>query len=130
MNDAVAVTLDHETVANEAKHWVRLTAACNSKCVFCLDAEAQDGRFMVFDDVCTEIQRGRDDKNASRLVVSGGEATIHPRFHDAVRFGKAAGYRWVQTVTNGQRMADRRFFLDAVSAGLDEITFSLHGHTP
>lgn len=130
MNDAVAVTLDHESVAHEAKHWVRLTAACNSKCVFCLDAEAQDGRFMAFDDICTEIRRGRDDKNASRLVVSGGEATIHPRFHDAVRFGKQAGYRWVQTVTNGQRLADRQFFLDAVAAGLDEITFSLHGHTP
>ncbi len=130
MNDAVAVTIDHEAVANEAKHWVRLTAACNSKCVFCLDAEAQDGRFMAFDDICTEVRRGRDDKHATRLVVSGGEATIHPRFHDVVRFGKEAGYRWVQTVTNGQRLADRDFFLRAVEAGLDEITFSLHGHTP
>ena len=43
-----ARTFDHERVANETKHWVRLTAACNSKCVFCLDAEAQDGRFMPF----------------------------------------------------------------------------------
>ncbi|MFZ5479985.1 MAG: radical SAM protein [Myxococcota bacterium] len=122
-------TVEHERVANEAKHWVRLTAACNSKCVFCLDAEAQDGRFMSFEDICREIDRGREDKGATRLVVSGGEATIHPRFHDCVRYGKQAGYRWVQTVTNGQKLADRDFFLRAVDAGLDEITFSLHGHT-
>lgn len=122
--------LANEAVANEAKHWVRLTAACNSKCIFCLDAEAQDGRFMAFNDICTEIRRGREEKGATRLVVSGGEATIHPRFHDAVAYAKSQGYRWVQTVTNGVRMADRDFFHAAVAHGLDEITFSLHGHTP
>jgi MoaA/NifB/PqqE/SkfB family radical SAM enzyme len=125
-----ARTLDHERVANEIKHWVRITAACNSKCIFCLDAEAQDGKLLAFDDIRTEIRRGRDEKGATRLVVSGGEASIHPRFHDAIRYGKEVGYRWVQTVTNGQKLADRAFFLAAVDAGLDEITFSLHGHTP
>ncbi len=128
--NAGALLLDHERVANETKHWVRLTAACNSKCVFCLDAEAQDGRFMPFDDIKTEILRGREEKDATRLVVSGGEGSIHPRFHDAIRYGKEVGYRWVQTVTNGQKLADRAFFLTAMEAGLDEITFSLHGHTP
>ncbi len=130
MHAPQAITLDHEAVANESKHWVRLTAACNSKCIFCLDAEAQDGRFMTFDDICVEVRRGREEKNASRLVVSGGEATIHSRFHDVVAYAKSQGYRWVQTVTNGQKLADRDFFLRAVAAGLDEITFSLHGHTP
>jgi len=77
-----------------------------------------------------EIDRGRAEKGATRIVLSGGEASIHPRFHDAVRHAKQAGYRWVQTVTNGVRWADRGFFEAAVDAGLDEITFSLHGHTP
>jgi molybdenum cofactor biosynthesis enzyme MoaA len=130
MQATQAITLEHESVANESKHWVRLTAACNSRCVFCLDAEAQDGRFMAFDDICVEVRRGREEKEATRLVVSGGEATIHPRFHDVVAYAKGQGYRWVQTVTNGQKLADREFFLRAVAAGLDEITFSLHGHTP
>lgn len=130
MHAAQTRTLANEAVASETKHWVRLTAACNSKCVFCLDAEAQDGRFMAFDDICTEVRRGREEKGATRLVVSGGEATIHSRFHDVVAYAKTQGYRWVQTVTNGQRLADRDFFLAAVAAGLDEITFSLHGHTP
>ena len=126
---ALARTLDHEAVANEVKHWVRLTAACNSKCVFCLDAEAQDGRILPFEDIVAELRRGRDDKAATRVVLSGGEATIHPRFVDAVRVSKELGYRWVQTVTNGQMLARKDFFRAAVDAGLDEITFSLHGHT-
>lgn len=127
---ALERTLEHERVANEVKHWVRLTAACNSRCVFCLDAEAQDGKLLPFEEVKQEIDRGRVEKGATRLVLSGGEATIHPRFHDAIRYAKAAGYRWVQTVTNGQFLARRDFFREAVEAGLDEITFSLHGHTP
>ena len=105
-------------------------AACNSKCVFCLDAEAQDGRILAFDDITVEIDRGRIEKSATRIVLSGGEASIHPRFADCVRYAKAAGYGWVQTVTNGVRYADRDFYWAAVEAGLDEITFSLHGHTP
>lgn len=128
--EALERTMEHERVANEIKHWVRLTAACNSKCVFCLDAEAQDGRILAFSDICTEIDRGRAEKNATRIVLSGGEASIHPRFHECVQYAKQAGYRWVQTVTNGVRYADKDFFWGAVAAGLDEITFSLHGHTP
>ena len=123
------VTLDHERVANESKHWVRLTAACNSRCIFCLDVEAQDGKLLPFEDIQVEIDRGRADKDATRLVISGGEASIHPRFHDAIRYGRKAGYTWIQTVTNGQKLADRQFFSEAMDAGLDEITFSLHGHT-
>lgn len=127
--EALERTMEHEAVANEIKHWVRITAACNSKCVFCLDAEAQDGRILAFDDICVEIDRGRVEKNATRIVVSGGEASIDPRFAECVAYAKAAGYRWVQTVTNGVRYADKAFFDAAVAAGLDEITFSLHGHT-
>jgi MoaA/NifB/PqqE/SkfB family radical SAM enzyme len=127
--EALERTMEHEAVANEVKHWVRLTAACNSKCVFCLDAEAQDGRILPFADICVEIDRGRAEKGATRIVLSGGEASLHPRFADCVRYAKEAGYRWVQTVTNGVRYADRTFFEAAVDAGLDEMTFSLHGHT-
>lgn len=121
--------LDHERIANEAKHWVRLTAACNSRCIFCLDAEAQDGRILDWDSVCREIRRGREEKNATRVVLSGGEASLHPRFHDFIHYSRAQGYTWIQTVTNGRLFGKREFFLKAADAGLSEITFSLHGHT-
>jgi MoaA/NifB/PqqE/SkfB family radical SAM enzyme len=79
-------------------------------------------------DIKVQIVEGRK-KGADRLILSGGEPTMHPNFLDFVKLGKRAGYRKVQTVTNG-RMFNYPAFLDtAADNGLDEITFSLHGHT-
>ena len=75
-----ARTLDHERVANEIKHWVRITAACNSKCIFCLDAEAQDGKLLAFDDIRTEIRRGRDEKG-DKERPRGGRCRHGRAFH-------------------------------------------------
>ncbi len=126
---SLSVAVRREQIANQSKHWVRVTAACNNKCVFCLDTEAQDGRFMSWEHVEAEMIRGRREKEASRLILSGGEASIHPLFAAFVRRGRELGYERVQTVTNGRRFAQKEFFQAAMDAGLGEITFSLHGHT-
>jgi tRNA A37 methylthiotransferase MiaB len=44
-----------ETTTKENRIWVRISAACNNKCVFCLDSEAQDGRLIPEDTVKTQI---------------------------------------------------------------------------
>ena len=31
--------LEREQIANKRKHWVRAVTACNSRCLFCLDAD-------------------------------------------------------------------------------------------
>jgi len=54
---------------------------------------------------------------------------MNPLFLEYVRLGKRAGYRKVQTVTNGRMFAYPEFLSKALEHGLDEITFSLHGHT-
>ncbi len=121
--------LERERVANQRKHWVRAVTACNSRCLFCLDSDTPRNLHLPFDDVCAELNRGRRELRADKVIISGGEASLHPRFHDLVAYGKAAGYGRVQTVTNGWMFADRGFYDAAVAAGLGEITFSLHGHT-
>ena len=72
--------------------------------------------------------RGREELDAEKVIISGGEASLHPKFFDFIRYAKDIGYDRVQTVTNGYRFADRKFYLDSMRAGLGEITFSLHGH--
>jgi MoaA/NifB/PqqE/SkfB family radical SAM enzyme len=121
--------IDREQVAGEPRHWVRISRTCNNRCVFCLDSDVQDGTFVGREEVEGEILSGRRE-GATRLVLSGGEATIHPGFLDFVRYGKQVGYRHVQTITNGRMFAYRGFARRAVEAGLDEVTFSMHGHTP
>jgi len=118
-----------ESAAQEKRQWVRLTKLCNNRCTFCLDTDAQDGTVVPSDEIRRRIQEGVGD-GATRLILSGGEPTIHPDFLAFVGLGRRAGYRWIQTVTNGRMFSYGRFAAGALAAGLDEATFSMHGHTP
>lgn len=117
---------EHEEAAHERRNWVRLTFDCNDRCVFCLDAHTHDGTMRAREEVKAQILDGRR-KGAERLILSGGEPTIHPDFVDFVRLGRLAGYRKVQTVTNGRMFAYGDFLKRSLDAGLGEITFSIHG---
>ena len=119
---------DHEDAAHEKRNWVRLSFDCNNHCTFCLDSNAHDGTMRDDREVRVQIVEGRK-KGAQRLILSGGEPTMNPLFLEYVRLGKRAGYRKVQTVTNGRMFAYPEFLSKALEYGLDEITFSLHGHT-
>lgn len=118
--------VSHEQAAHEKRNWVRLTFDCNDHCIFCLDALAHDGTVRDREDVKRQILDGRR-KGATRLILSGGEPTIHPSFVDFVRLGARAGYSKIQTVTNGRLFAYGTFLARCLDAGLGEITFSLHG---
>jgi MoaA/NifB/PqqE/SkfB family radical SAM enzyme len=123
-----AKTVEHEEAAHEKRNWVRLSYDCNNHCTFCLDSNAHDGTMRGNLDIKVQIIEGRK-RGAERLILSGGEPTMHPNFLDFVRLGKRAGYPKVQTVTNGRMFKYPEFLATAAKNGLDEITFSLHGHT-
>jgi MoaA/NifB/PqqE/SkfB family radical SAM enzyme len=116
----------HEEAAHEERAWVRLTYECNNRCIFCLDSDTHDGEIRTRDAVFEDILAGRR-RGATRLILSGGEPTIHPNFLEFVRVGHRAGYRRVQTVTNGRLFAYPEALRRCVDAGLGEITFSIHG---
>jgi MoaA/NifB/PqqE/SkfB family radical SAM enzyme len=116
----------HEEAAHEKRNWVRLTFDCNNRCIFCLDSDTHDGEIRDREDIKRQILDGRR-KGATRLILSGGEPTIHPNFVDFVRLGARAGYRKIQTVTNGRLFSYPGFLDKCLGAGLSEITFSLHG---
>lgn len=127
VDDAIATdVLVREEAAHDQRNWVRLTYDCNDRCIFCLDSRAHDGEIRDAEEVKRQILEGRR-RGATRLILSGGEPTIHPRFVDFVRLGRLAGYPRIQTVTNGRMFAYRAFLTAALDAGLTEITFSIHG---
>lgn len=121
-----AKVIEHEEAAHEKRNWVRLTFDCNNHCVFCLDTLSHDGNMRDANEVKAQILDGAR-KGAQRLILSGGEPTMHPRYVDFIRLGKLAGYRKIQTVTNGRMFSYAPFLKRCLDAGLDEITFSLHG---
>jgi MoaA/NifB/PqqE/SkfB family radical SAM enzyme len=115
--------------AEEKRHWVRLTRVCNQRCLFCHDRDAQDGTFASWDSIRKSLGAGRAE-GLRRVVLSGGEPTVHPRYLDVVALASDLGYEHVQTITNGRRFCYPGFLDAAAARGLREITFSLHGHTP
>jgi MoaA/NifB/PqqE/SkfB family radical SAM enzyme len=127
---SIELMLEREAVANTPKHWVRAVTACNSRCLFCLDSDTPRNVLLPEAEVKAEIDRGIDQLGAEKIIISGGEASLHPLFTEFVRYARERGYSRVQTVTNGFRFQERDFFEKCMQAGLGEITFSLHGHTP
>ena len=116
----------HEDAAHQKRNWVRLTFDCNDHCIFCLDSQAHDGRMRDPQEVKAQILDGKR-KGAERLILSGGEPTIHPKYIDFIKLGRLAGYDHIQTVTNGRLFKYPEFLKRCVDAGLREITFSIHG---
>jgi len=117
-----------ERTAHEKRRWVRLTRACNNRCRFCLDAHIIGENLRPEEDIRAEIEQGAA-AGCQRLILSGGEPTIHPAFLSMIACGHRSGYAWIQTVSNGRMFAYREFAARAVEAGLREATFSMHGHT-
>ncbi|MBI5630743.1 MAG: radical SAM protein [Elusimicrobia bacterium] len=112
----------------EERHWLRLTTVCNQRCLFCLDRDAQDGGFVEWEALRREMSEARS-RGLKRVVLSGGEPTIHPRFLEAVGAARELGFERIQVITNGRRFCYPDFLRKAQSLGLSEATFSLHGHT-
>ncbi|MDI6759046.1 MAG: radical SAM protein, partial [Candidatus Omnitrophota bacterium] len=116
-----------EAIVQEKRLWVRLTRVCNNQCLFCLDKEAQDGSVVPFEKVRLNLQKGRR-LGIKRLVLSGGEPTLHPVFFDIITLAKNLGYEHIQVISNGRMFAYFKFLRQAVKSGISEITFSMHGH--
>jgi MoaA/NifB/PqqE/SkfB family radical SAM enzyme len=119
--------LYRESSAVETRNWIRLTHLCNNRCSFCLDSDAHNGTVVGLMNLKAQMVSGRK-AGATRLILSGGEPTIHPNYVDLIRFGASLGYRRIQTVTNGRMFMYKDFTKKCLDAGLQEITFSVHGH--
>jgi MoaA/NifB/PqqE/SkfB family radical SAM enzyme len=117
-----------KNMAENKKQWIRLTKVCNQRCLFCLDSECQNGSMVPVAAILKELRHGIA-RGASRAVLSGGEATLHPDFLKIVERARKMGYGEIQVITNGQRLSDGQFFDAAIAAGVSEVTFSVHGHT-
>ncbi|MBP7127264.1 radical SAM protein [Myxococcota bacterium] len=118
-----------QEAVGEQRLWVRLTRACNNRCLFCHDVGAQNGSIVPEEEVLARLRDGRA-RGCTRAILSGGEPTIHPRFLDLVAAATRMGYTWVQCVSNGRMFAYPKFAARAVAAGLREATLSMHDHTP
>ena len=110
------------------KFWLSISQQCNNQCIFCHDSEKQkNGAFKTLEQVKEQIDNAFN-AGYTRLILSGGEASINPDFIQIVKYAHDLGFAEIQTITNGRYFYYPKFVAEAVNAGLSEITFSLHGH--
>lgn len=121
--------IEKDKAAVKKRLWVRLSRVCNNNCIFCLDKGAQNGTFINFSEIEKKLKSGKKNK-IDKVILSGGEATLHPDFFEIVVCAKKLGYKEVQIISNGRMFAYQKFLNKAVGSGVTEITFSLHGHNP
>lgn len=99
-----------------------LTNKCNQNCIFCyregqkgLGGREEDWLFRSLEDLET-IFEDLKAMNVASVALTGGEATCHPRFLDALALAKSFGFA-TTLVTNGT--AFREGQVRALSAILD-----------
>jgi len=120
--------LSKEKTQKQNRIWVRIAAACNNKCIFCLDSDAQNWTFPEELKIKEEIKAWFKPWFENRVIISGWEASINPKFSEYIRYAKEIWYDRVQTVTNWNMFFSEAFCKKVFSAWLEEVTFSFHWH--
>jgi MoaA/NifB/PqqE/SkfB family radical SAM enzyme len=114
--------------------FLNLNFVCNERCVFCA-ADLADGairtrgrpRGLTMEDV-EHFLRGRVPGPGDRVLVAGGEPTLHPHLGDVLRLVSGGGAE-VVVFTNGLALADESTARSTVEAGATCIQIALFGST-
>lgn len=94
--------------------FIRL-AGCNLKCPFC-DTDFSHGNVMTIDDIAKELTKYPKIK---RVVITGGEPTIHPGFETLCKNLHLWGYK-VHIETNGTTFIDHKY-VDWITCSPKEV---------
>jgi MoaA/NifB/PqqE/SkfB family radical SAM enzyme len=104
----------------------RFGEQCNNHCPMCSNTGDAALFFHPTDELLRRAAFLRERK-FRRVVITGGEATIHPGFWTVVDAIAAAGMAW-DINTHGRSFSRPGFAARAVAAGLERAIVSLHSH--
>ena len=111
---------------------IELSSVCNLSCPMC---------YTITEEFKSRVHIGLMDYELFKKIVNEcvdgnvfsirlslrGEALLHKKIIDCIKYAKDRGIKEVSTLTNGKRLADRDFCEKIVAAGLDWITVSIDG---
>lgn len=101
-----------------------LTTLCNNNCRLCLvgDIKKEHKRISA---LRGELNEGIK-KGCKRVILTGGEPTIHPDFLKVIRLCKDLGYKKITVISNGRMFSNISFLKKAIEEGMDEVVFSIY----
>jgi len=104
----------------------RLAEACNNDCPMCSNSGRPEAWFTQTEPLLDRVAF-LHGQGFRRVVLTGGEPTIHPGFWDVVAALNAHGMTW-DVNTHGRSFHDLEFAARARSEGLERAIVSLHSH--
>jgi MoaA/NifB/PqqE/SkfB family radical SAM enzyme len=105
------------------------TYQCNNQCIFCINAERRNIPGKTTEEIKKEMVEARG-RGSTYLELIGGEFDILPDALPLMRFAKGLGFKTIMMATNGRMFSYPDFTKKMIDAGLTDIVFSIHGHTP
>lgn len=109
---------------------IELSSVCNLKCPMCYtitDEFKRQVNVTLMDwELYTKIIDEIGGKVPAIRLSLRGEAMLHPKFVEAIRYAKDHGIKEVSTLTNGGKLT-LPYFQKMVEAGIDWITISVDG---
>lgn len=121
-------TPDEAPITKQSAVLFRFGEQCNNHCPMC----SNTGEAGLFFHPTAELLKRATflrDQGFRRVVVTGGEATIHPGFWTVIDQLAQYRMRW-DTNTHGRTFARPGFAARAVATGLERAIVSLHSHHP
>ncbi len=121
-------TPEEAPITNQSAALFRFGEQCNNHCPMCSNTGAAG---LFFHPTAELLKRAAflREQGFRRVVVTGGEATIHPGFWTVMDQLAEYGMRW-DTNTHGRTFARPGFAARAVATGLERAIVSLHSHHP
>ena len=112
---------------------LNLGHACNARCDFCYFHHSVRGSTKLKKVTTTQVQhalRKAKRYGVKEVEFTGGEPTIRSDLTGLIKFTKTnLNFSVVSMLTNGIALADKKYLTNLANAGLDDILFSIHGHT-
>ncbi|RJO64361.1 MAG: radical SAM protein [Candidatus Omnitrophota bacterium] len=102
---------------------------CVNNCIFCSEAgqlNKRNNHFVDFNIIQNKLKYFAE-KGLNHITLTGGEPTFHPSFVEIIQSAKQLMYT-VYCSSNGGLFSLKRF-CDKTLFYVDEICFSLHGHS-
>ena len=104
----------------------RLAEACNNDCPMCSNSGRPEAWFTKKEALIERVAF-LHAQGFRRVVLTGGEPTIHPGFWEVVSALNAHEMTW-DVNTHGRSFSDPAFTTRAVDEGLERAIVSLHSH--
>lgn len=102
---------------------VRVLLRCNQTCAFCFVSTHLPGAA----DARVEAAIREAARDGGKVILSGGEPTLHPRIVDFAALARAEGASEIELQTNATRLGDGDLAERLAAAGVDWAFVSLHG---